>query len=242
MKKITLFAAAFLTVAVNAQDKVTKTVAELCNYIDFQALYEADNTLKDQIGTSSQAVELPNGTLLWGYKKADDSEAQFQWNVKDTYNTAIPLKNFAGVDTIKAGTMWRAASGLRMELGDFNVVSAGKIQVFFQPNGDSERGVSITIGSANPVEFTGSGVKENGIRPAYVAELDLPVGSYPSGEVVITLITNTSNIFGVNIVGFSGNGLENLNVEFKARKVIENGQVYIIKNGIRYTMLGTIAE
>jgi hypothetical protein len=37
-------------------------------------------------------------------------------------------------------------------------------------------------------------------------------------------------------------GLDNVNSEVKATKVIENGKVLIIKNGVKYDMLGTVVK
>ena len=81
-------------------------------------------------------------------------------------------------------------------------------------------------------------MKINGIRPAYAGEMTLPQGSYDAGDVVIKLITNTSNIFGVRIEKLATQGINNTNAAVKAQKVMKNGQLVIIKNGVEYNALG----
>lgn len=240
MKKLFLFAAAVATaLTVNAQTVVV--LNEVANYIDFQALSEADPSMTSAVVTSTDTYELPNGSKLVGFSKSDGSEAENKWNVKESYNTTMPTPSWEGVDSLKAGTMFRAASGTTIELGAFQAGEAGKLTVFYQPNGDSERGVEISV-YGEPVagtNLTGSGVKIDGIRPAYAGYINLPAGSYDAGDVVIKLVTNTSNIFGVSIEKLGASAVENVNADVKAVKTIENGQVVIMKNGVKYNALGT---
>ena len=239
MKKLFLFAAAVATaLTVNAQTVVV--LNEVANYIDFQALSEADPSMTSAVVTSTDTYELPNGSKLVGFAKSDGSEAENKWNVKESYNTTMPTPSWDGVDSLKAGTMFRAASGTTIELGAFQAGEAGKLTVFYQPNGDSERGVEISV-YGEPVagtNLTGSGVKIDGIRPAYAGYINLPAGSYDAGDVVIKLVTNTSNIFGVSIEKLGASAVENVNADVKAVKTIENGQVVIMKNGVKYNALG----
>jgi hypothetical protein len=152
----------------------------------------------------------------------------------------MPTPSWAGVDSLKAGTMFRAASGASIELGAFTTNAAGQIVVFYQPNGDSERGVEISVYGevVAGTNLTGSGVKINNIRPAYAGYIDLAAGSYDAGDVVIKLITNKSNIFGVAITALASEGVENTDAAVKAVKTFENGQLVIIKNGVKYNALG----
>ena len=190
--------------------------------------------------TSTTPYELANGTKLVGFLKSDNTEAENKWNTKDSYNTTMPTPTWDGVDSLKAGTMFRAASGTTIELGAFTTSAAGKLVVYYQPNGDSERGVEVSVygevvaGS----NLTGNGKKIDGIRPAYAGEIELNAGSYDAGDVVIKLVSNTSNIFGVRIENLQGAGVENVNAATKAVKTFENGQLVIIKNGVRYNALG----
>ena len=238
MKKFFLFVAAVAALTVNAQNVVV--LSDVANYIDFQALSVSDPDMTKSTVTSTTPYELANGTKLVGFKKSDDTEAANTWNTKESYNTTMPTPSWAGVDSLKVGTMFRAASGTTIQLGAFNTSAEGKLVVYYQPNGDSERGVSISVSGTEVTgtNLTGVGNKIDGIRPAYAGEITLPAGSYDAGDVVIKLVVNTSNIFGVRIDKLGGQGVENTNAAAKATKIFENGQLVIIKNGVRYNALG----
>ena len=239
MKKIFLFAAAAVAaMTINAQTVVV--LNEVANYIDFQALSESDAAMTSSVVTSTAPYELANGSKLVGFQKSDGSEAENKWNVKESYNTTMPTPNWDGVDSLKAGTMFRAASGTTIELGAFKTSAEGKLVVYYQPNGDSERGVEGYVygESVTGKDLTGSGAKIDGIRPAYAGEITLAAGNYDAGDVVIKLVVNTSNIFGVRIEQLQGQGVENVNEAVKAVKFFENGQLVILKNGVKYNALG----
>ena len=239
MKKIFLFAAAVVAaMAINAQTVVV--LNEVANYIDFQALSVSDPAMTSSVVTSTAPYTLANGSKLVGFAKSDGSEAANTWNVKENYNTTMPTPAWDGVDSLKAGTMFRAASGTTIELGAFTTAEAGKLVVYYQPNGDSERGVSVFVygEEVTGTNLTGSGVKIDGIRPAYAGEIELAAGSYDAGDVVIKLITNTSNIFGVRIDKLGAQGIEDVKSAVKAEKRFENGQLVIIKNGVKFNALG----
>lgn len=237
MKKFFLFVvAAVAALTINAQTVVE--LANVANYIDFQALSVSDPAMTKAVITSTAPYELANGTILTGFAKSDGTEAENKWNIKETYNTTLPTPAWEGVDSLKVGTMFRAASGTTISLGSFTTTADGKLTVYLQPNGDSDRGVSVAIYGGEPVEFTASGVKIDGIRPAYAAEFDLPAGSYDAGDVVIKLIVNTSNIFGVAIQNLQVQAIDDVEAGAKAVKFIENGQLVIIKNGVKYNALG----
>jgi len=239
MKKFFIFAAAAMAaLTINAQTVVV--LNEVANYIDFQALSESDAAMTASTVTSTDIYTLPNGSKLVGFQKSDGSEAQNTWNVKPSYNTTMPTPAWDGVDSLKAGTMFRAASGTTIELGAFKTKAAGKLVVYYQPNGDSERGVEVYVNGelVEGTNLTGAGNKIDGIRPAYAGEIDLAAGTYDAGDVVIKLVSNTSNIFGVRIDQLQGEGVVNTKVGNKAIKVFENGQLVIIKNGVRYNAIG----
>lgn len=243
MKKIFSFAAVlFAAMTINAQKVVV--LNEVANYVDFQAEYVANPAMANFTVTTTDHYEFENGTTLVGYAKSDGTEQAMQWNTKDDYNTTCQTPEWEGVDSLTVGTMWRPASGGTIEVGEFETSADGKLYVYFQPNGDSDRGVSITY-NGNTTEFAKSGVKgEGGMRPIYAASIDLTKGYYSKGEVVIKVITNTTNIFGIGIENLgAGTAVENVAGAAKAQKVIENGQIYIIKNGAKYNVLGAqVAE
>jgi len=239
MKKIFLFAAAVVAaMTVNAQNVVV--LSEVANYIDFQALSVSDPAMTSHTVTSVDPYELPNGSKLVGFLKSDETETANTWNVKESYNTTMPTPTWENVDSLKAGTMFRAGSSTTIELGAFKTKADGKLYVYYQPNGDSERGVSISVlgQEVTGTDLTGSGAKIDGIRPAYAGYINLPADNYEAGDVVIKLVVNTSNIFGVRIEQLIGEGVENTNAAVKAVKRFENGQLIIEKAGRRYNALG----
>ena len=242
MKKIFFFVALFAAVSMNAQDKVVKVMSDLANYIDFQALSVSDPNMTTSTITSTQSYTLPNGTVLLGHlnvpAEGEPTEAKVEWNVKTSYNTTMPTPAWENVDSLKAGTMFRAGSGVTMTLGAFKTTADGKLTVYFQPNGDSERGVSVSIFGNEVAQLTGSGKKIDGIRPAYAGSIDLEAGNYEAGDIVIKLIVNASNIFGVSIDNLSTTDIINPEVAEKAQKMMLNGQMVIFKGGKYYNALG----
>ena len=244
MKKTFLIAAAVVTaMTVNAATVVE--LADVANYIDFQALSVSDPDMVKATVTSTDTYELANGTILKGFQKSDGSEAANSWNVKEDYNTTLPVPTKDDIDSLNVGTMFRASSGTTIELGAFTTSEDGELAIFYQPNGDSERGVSVSVygEEAAGTDLTGDGKKIGGVRPAYIGVITLPAGSYDAGDVIIKLVSNTSNIFGVAIEKLvEETAVDAVNATVKTQKVVRNGQVLIERNGVAYTILGSIAE
>jgi hypothetical protein len=242
MKKFFLFAAALVAaMTIKAQEPNVVVLSDVANYIDFQALSVSDPAMVAHTVTSTAPYELANGSKLVGFLKSDETETANTWNVKDSYNTTMPTPTWENVDSLKAGTMFRAGSNTTIELGAFKTSAEGKLYVYYQPNGDSERGVSISVmgEEVTGTDLTGSGAKIGGIRPAYAGYITLPADNYDAGDVVIKLVVNTSNIFGVRIENLSEEqGIEELLAAPKASKVVYNGQVVIVKGGRMFNLLG----
>ena len=90
----------------------------------------------------------------------------------------------------------------------------------------------------------GAGTKMTAAAIVFVKGLDGTLPIVAKGETIteegkdpvvyndVTLVT----LYGV------GDGIENVNESVKAQKVIRNGQVLIIKEGVAYTVLGTVAK
>ena len=201
MRKIFFFVAAIVA-AMTVNAATTVELADVANYIDFQALSVSDPAMVQATVTSTEPYELANGTILKGFMKADGTEAANTWIVRNSYNTTLPTPTWAEADSLNVGTMFRAAKGTTIELGAFDICADGKLVVYYQPNGDSERGVSISVYGEEQVgtNLTGDGNKIDGVRPAYAGEITLPAGSYDAGDVVIKLVNNTCNIFGVGVL------------------------------------------
>ena len=243
MKKLLLLAVSAVAVmTVNAQTKVTKIASEVSNYIDIQALSKSDSKMTQTTVTSTNHYTLDNGSELVGFKKGDDSEASCSWVVREDYNTPLPTPTWQGVDTLRVGSIWRAASGASIVLGDFTTVAEGPLRVFYQPNGDSERGVQITVKGevVAGTNLTGSGQKIDGVRPGYAGEITLPKGDYKAGDVVITFVVNTSNFAGIYIEHLPA-PLRVVNAQsdkVKNTKVLRNGQLFIESDGKTFNALG----
>ena len=235
MKKTLLFGAAILAaMTMNAQ--IVKTLPEVCNYLDIEA--EKAN-LVDVAVTSTTWATASNGTVFKGYKKSDGSEAKVEWNEKKGYIDAryTPDLSAAGVlDTLYTGTMFRAASGSSIELGDFTMTANGKVQVYWQPNGSSDRGLTISCDALgyDPVTQTKADADKN----CYCAEMELEAGEYYAGDIVIKVMSNTCNIFGVNIENLQGTALSNTiadaGISYNGREIL-NPQA---KKIVVYNVLG----
>lgn len=233
MKKFFLFAAAIVAaMTINAQEPNIIVAQEYCNFAHFQ-----DVTSDTPVPTSVENTwyVFDNGTVCKGFKKSDETEAANSWNIKET-NTAntFPMPEEAAIDSVKWGTVFRAASGSSIELGAFKLKAEGAVEVLYQPNGTSERGMSIAYGS-DVIEFLRAQDNKN---VAYKVVLPLSAGQYDAGDIVIKVLSNTINIAGINVVSLQGEGVENVFEGAKTVKTFENGQLVIIKNGVRYNALG----
>ena len=232
MKKFFLFAAAVIAaMTVNAQEPNILVVQEYCNYVHFQSV-----TSETPVPTSLEDTwyVFENGTVCKGFKKSDETEAANSWNIKGSPTAnSFPMPEEASIDSVKWGSVFRAASGSSIELGAFKLNADGAVEVFYQPNGTSERGISITYDE--PLEFLRAQSDKN---VAYKVVYPLSAGQYDAGDIVIKVLTSTINIAGINIVGLQSQGVENVFESAKAVKTFENGQLVIIKNGVRYNALG----
>ena len=243
MKKIFLFAAAVVAaMTINAQDKVVKVITEYANYIEFQALM-ANPDIANATITSEAPLTLPNGSVLTGFKNSEGKEGDCKWNAKPDYNTTYFVADgLEGVDSLTVGTQWRAASGCTLKFGAFTTTAAGKVSVFYQLNGDDSsktgenvRGCSLQIYDNDPVEYRFATGKN-----LCVASFDLPAGSYDAGDVILKVVKNTINVCGIRIENLKEGqqAIDNIEAGEKAVKFFENGQLIILKNGVRYNALG----
>lgn len=53
---------------------------------------------------------------------------------------------------------------------------------------------------------------------------------------------NGVNIYGVRVTPASATAIDNTEANVKATKVVENGQLFIIKNGVKYSTTGTVVK
>ncbi|MBQ8100482.1 MAG: hypothetical protein IJ169_04250 [Paludibacteraceae bacterium] len=223
-----------------------QTINKLMNFINVQ----------DEDITASTALPftMANGSIV---KESTISSTASLWNIKDDYDTKLCIAtktNEAGkvdadpkttADTVLVASAFRGSSGAVIELGEFEVNAAAEIEVYWQPNGTSARGVDIyssqdsaNVNVRDSVEF----VKKEVCR---VTKLAIDKGYYSAGEIVVKVVKNTINIFGVNITNLVPvTGLEDIKgIEpTKAVKVIEDGQIFIYKNGEKFNILGAKVE
>lgn len=240
MKKLLLLAASAVAVmTVNAQ--TTVVLSDVANYIDFQALKASDAQMTQTTVTSTTNYTLDNGSVLKGYLNGE-FEVSCRWVVTNGYITSLPTPEWNNVDTLKVGTLWRAGTGASIELGAFETTADGPLSVYYQPNGDAERGVQITVKGevVTGTCLTGSGIKIDGVRPCYAGVITLPKGNYDAGDVVITIVGNTSNIYGVGIYNLSGpTRIDNvLSDKTQSTKVMRDGKLFIESEGKTFNALG----
>lgn len=83
----------------------------------------------------------------------------------------------------------------------------------------------------------GMGKESNGCRTA-VPSVEV------KGNVATLYIYGQNNGYAVyTFTGKESTAVDNIDaVKIEAKKVVENGQLYIIKNGVKYTVLGSVAE
>ena len=110
--------------------------------------------------------------------------------------------------------------------GDFKVVY-GNWAVEF---GTSMNGETPNLWNVNE-EYTCQ-IKGSNINPA--------VADAVYTDCTITLVVDYENVSVKLLIATEGSALENTQVTEKAIKVIENGQLIIIKNGVRYNALGAV--
>ena len=208
MKKLyALFLSLVTSIGLIMADPQVVVLSDVANYIDFQALSVSDPQMTSHIVTSTTPYELANGTQLVGHLRFDGTEGDNWWVVRDNYNYDMPTPEWEGVDFLRGGTAFKATKGTSIKLGAIQINKGDKLIVYYQPNGDSERGVKVSVSGTDVATMTSSGVKINNVRPAYAGYTYLPEGNYASGEVIITIINNTCNIYGIGIEAGMGTSL-----------------------------------
>lgn len=116
---------------------------------------------------------------------------------------------------------------------------------YVQPNG-KDRVITITAAAGakvtiNVVEaISKDGVTITGISEAWNG-FEAGANEFTAtGNVVITTAAEKPKFSAILVEG--GTAVENVEAAVKAQKVIENGQLIIIKNGVRYNALGAVVE
>lgn len=112
---------------------------------------------------------------------------------------------------------------------------------YVQPNG-KDRVITITAAAGTKViinvvdAVSASGVTITGIQGSF-AGLEAGANEFTAtGNVVITTVSEKPKFSAILVEGATA--VENVATESKAIKFVENGQLVIIKNGVRYNALG----
>ena len=230
MKKIfTLASAIVLAMGMNAQ--IYHEVEQECNYIDFQTLVTEKGYTSDQTFNDINApVTLANGCVIKPIAKSDGTIQKIEFKYTATYKNRMPLIEMMTEPVGETDSVFmKAGSGLRMYsmsqfiLGGF-ITTGGKLKLYMQPNGDSERGFDVTVRGGDPITLTRTGEKwgkggsdGQGFRKAYIVEVPLAAGQYLAGDIVITTKSNTTNLYGIAIEGLVTTGIQETMAEAGVR-------------------------
>lgn len=83
----------------------------------------------------------------------------------------------------------------------------------------------------------GMGAATNGCRTA------VPSVEVNDNKATLYIYTNNNGYAVYTFTGVAATGVDNVDaLKIEAKKVVENGQLYIIKNGVKYTVLGAVAK
>lgn len=196
-------------------------------------------------------AELKEGKLV--VTAQDGSKAEYSINMKEItplstekLNKEITFDTTAVADGGYVFSVygWQAEKGV-MWAKDVDEPSNMRIQT-----GKSR--VYFFLPAAEKVVFT-SGLQARGIKVTVngVEDTTVKTTAAASSTFEITLNTDNTNLVGIEANGSKGDAgvtkmtvvnaptaVENAEAEIKAVKVIENGQLFIIKNGVRYNAAG----
>lgn len=188
-------------------------------------LFEFDLTGVD----AATDITLASGTaqrfVIWGAKyELEEEPAGCDWDNIEFFNAGLAPEdeNYNQFKICKAGE-------------NPNIVN---IQV--APWADNNKGIYINFPSA---EFTTISLPE-GQYKVEGAGILLYLTAFTAKETEVTINYKGEDcVFTVyNVKGGSGTAIDNTVVSEKAIKMFENGQLIIIKNGVKYNALGSVIE
>lgn len=252
MKKFFLFAAAVATaLSVNAADKVW----------NFTALFNADNVPAFTVGDGATPDALIQDEL-YVYGNAKDKAWAMDFNQSPKYfvdfftvedqdaNNKVARLKSGGSGSVTAEKIKGAIA--------FKVAGESYIQIAAVSSSGSDKRKMQILNAAGEVLksfiFDGNVGKkvdgeivdqpfsyeyEGGATTIYIVSAEAVDGddSYVAGGI------NYYKIAATNVASWSDSqGFENIDASIKAVKTFENGQLVIIKNGVKYNALGTVIE
>lgn len=126
-----------------------------------------------------------------------------------------------------------------------HVAEAGTLYIYARTGSNSATDRNIVLTKSESEVFNHTLLESEAIS---VSEESGDVSVYPiftvevtAGDYVVTYPVGSVNIYGFGLnekIGSEVTAVENVKVSSPAQKVIENGQLIIIKNGVRYNSLG----
>lgn len=176
----------------------------------------------------------------YGKMQVDANKTKFGTSTADMWQSTYRLKT-GGMSSVTEG----------QELGmTLYVPSAGVVKVYARTGSSSATRAIVLIQDGVEVlnhAFTDAeGVAEGEVTlfPIFTSEkvaegeIDIQFGKVPEGE-------SGSNggmyIYAIEFVS-DGQGVHDAMVAPKAKKVMENGQMLIVRDGVKYNALGTVVE
>jgi len=150
----------------------------------------------------------------------------------DIYNKVYELKPTAAqvsAITVTAGSAPAPIEIASIAIEDMNkyVIVKG-LEVVGEFKNNAQTNIDVKIGGETIV-------LRNQFRIAYTFE----AGKKYDITAVVTIYSNKPQLYFVSAAESSATGIENVGMTEKAVKVMENGQIYIIKNGVRYSITGS---
>ena len=244
------FAVDFESVTVGEDGKLNKTV--VLSYESAVNVEENTTSISLEINELKAEVQITYSANVDGVKEYGSSVNIEQWvldngkktedfksvlaaahidfeniNELDSLNDAKDLRNepFLGLKLKTQGAfvaLWlKQGSTVRVKFGKVNDNVIGSI------NGETEEFTPESL--ATPLEFTAP------------VDCYMKLTTTTKNTVVIKQVMVDEEIAEVILPG-SSQGTENIESGVKATKIVENGQLVIIKNGVRYNAIGTVVK
>ncbi len=215
MKKIFLFAAALVAaMTINAEDAVW-------NFSEWDDCSGFTNQVKNNLGLFACAPDAETQITNFGVIEANAK------TFDDGFEGSKRFKLNGGGFTSAAGF---SATPTQRYL-HFNVNGESTIKVWYLTGGSGERTLYITDGTNVIAQNAHDGSSDKLILQA----------DYYGGPATIYIFADKAcNLFKIEAtnVGTTTQAIDNVEVTEKAVKTFENGQLVIIKNGVRYNALG----
>ncbi len=212
------------------------------NYFSFASWQQSgsDIDLEDVSGTKDAEITL---TVRWAPKYA--TTADFAAVVTAGTTASNPIATFlANHNMYAAGlssSLWETSTGKSGYVG-YKLKDEGAV-VSFQVQGGKQ--VTITLGSVGAKVTLSKGGVTSEIPASSGNDAETVVPAFvPAADMIVSLTTSSTSTVTLKKIAIenSATALDNTADELKAVKRIENGQLVIEKNGVRYNAQGQIVR